>query len=289
MKLKSATPLVFKTIYFVVALFISLLFSSLYFSSVDQNEPYFYLFYFIVIFAIVLIFIFFSLLSIAKSKRRYQLVGNTLIYKTKNVEYKLSLIYIEKIYFRNSCLYSYIKFDYIELNEIKSYDIVLDILERMKLQKKINTQMIRIGKNLKEKLIGFIKSFINIMIKYRKEIIFGIIGLILSAASFILYFNFQDNVILIIIIIAIDVIFGLIQSNICYIAKLKENRIINLFYSCLFVFLFIIITFLVLIILSVVGIYPPFTMNYLLSSVFLVPSFVIVLAIIALLLFIAGS
>lgn len=289
MKLKSATPLVFKTVYFVVALFISLLFSSLYFSSVDQNEPYFYLIYFIVIFAIVLILVFLSVLSISRSKRRYQLVGNTLIYKTKNVEYKLSLIYIEKIYFRNSFLYSYIKFDYIELNEIKSYDIVLDIIERKKLQKKINIQMIKIGKSLKEKLIGFIKSFINVMIKYRKEIIFGIIGLILSVVSFILYFNFQDNLILFKSIIAIDVIYGLIQSNVCYISKLKENRRINLFYSGLFVLIFIIITFVAQVILFVVCFDQLFTMNYLLYSLFLVPSFVIVLAIIVLLLFIAGS
>ena len=151
-----------------------------------------------------------------------------------------------------------------------------------------------INKPIEDATVKFSKKFINwwkdlmvIISDNKYKILFTILGLIISIASFFLYINFKDQIWLCIILILTNLTYGILLLYFLYFNK----KILSEFNKWLFVilstFFFILFIFLIITVISAYN-QQGFSIDYLVYAIMLLPSFVIVLALIAIVIICLG-
>ncbi len=127
---------------------------------------------------------------------------------------------------------------------------------------------------------------IKFFIENKYKILFAILGLGLTILSFVLYENNKEKNWLTVILSLSCFVLGAIQVYALYISQKEFDLLSNLLLSIIAVALFIIVVFTLVTLVCIVMVKIPFSFDFLLYAIFLLPSFVVVIMIVILLLMI---
>jgi hypothetical protein len=127
------------------------------------------------------------------------------------------------------------------------------------------------------------KKFKETIKKYKFQILFAFIGLLITIGSFWLYETNKNNVLLIIVLLIVCFLFGWFQMYVLYIKDREVDKLAAVIATIFASIIFLVIVFTLLILFYVAMIEQPFNISYVYYTFFLYPSFVVVIMIIMLL------
>lgn len=265
----------------VIDLFI-LLFIHLIFNKLDNITQV------IIALAIVLVtnslFLVFSLKRVLRKYGNYILIDDDSIeYRSKKESFKLSLSSINEITYKKNPKGEFKELTIHQYND-NYYYIVLSKNGIKKLSKLISIPIISKERTFKENVKYNIHSFKDFLIKEKYRIVFTIIGLFFSITSIVLLLNFKKNIFLITTLCIINFIYCVLQLYYLYFKKKDFDRFARIFLSIISTIGLMLIFFVIIsIILALLKV--EFNVMYILiCSALILPSFVVVIGIIALLL-----
>lgn len=140
---------------------------------------------------------------------------------------------------------------------------------------------------ISKKFINWWKDLMVIISDNKYKILFTILGLIISIASFFLYINFKDQIWLCIILILTNLTYGILQLYFLYFNEKIYSEFNKWLFVILSTFFFILFIFLIITVISAYN-QQGFSIDYLVYAIMLLPSFVIVLALIAIVIICLG-
>lgn len=154
-----------------------------------------------------------------------------------------------------------------------------------KIAKEINKDLIIDIEPMNKRFNNWIKQIRNELTEFirnnKLKIIFTLIGLILTIVSIILYENFKSNIILNVILCMVNITFGVLQLYHLYFKEKKFKKFERMLFTILTAFFFILFVFLIILIINVIG-NQSISIDYLVYAIMLLPSFIVVIAIVIL-------
>lgn len=211
-------------------------------------------------------------------------------FKTNKNEFQIPVSNIQKLVYKKN------KNDYYELSIIlfdnTSHALNISRKDASKLSSIINIEMNYEKKKeaipFKEKIKKQKDSFLQLIKENKQKIIFTIIGLFISIFSIVLYVNFKSFVYLTILLCLINLTYGIIQLYYIYFKEKFFSKTERITLTVFFALIFVLISFIIMII-AVALLKQAFTVDLLVYSIMLLPSFIVVIAIVLLAMLLLGG
>ena len=211
-------------------------------------------------------------------------------FKTNKNEFQIPVSNIQKLVYKKN------KNDFYELSIIlfdnTSHALNISRKDASKLSSIINIEMNYEKKKeaipFKEKIKKQKDSFLQLIKENKQKIIFTIIGLFISVISIVLYVNFKSFVYLTILLCLINLTYGIIQLYYIYFKEKFFSKIERITLTIFFALIFVLISFIIMII-AVALLKQVFTVDLLVYSIMLLPSFIVVIAIVLLAMLLLGG
>lgn len=232
----------------------------------------------------ILLFAYIYYLFLKKSKNILIINNDYIIHKTKDNEIKIKILEIMDIDSREDVivLKRNININYFKKWEQKySFSISKSLIK--KIEKDLNIEIKYVGnarnKSLKTRFVYWIKD--NLL---KKKILYALLGLIQTIISILIYVKYKSTIITI-ILLTLCSLFAFYQVIKFYFTDKTWDTYVKISMSILSFVIYIVIVFIAVTLFSLLILKLKFSYVYLIYAVMTSPSFLIVIAILALLLY----
>jgi len=271
---KGTYLLILGMLFSVIMLFLHLY----YFIEIDINKNNLLMFIGVNI-LIIMVFVLVYLFLLKKSKYYFQVSDYKLIINTKNGQTEIYRNQIKELRYMGMDPFRINIIDY--QDNVKTFQI--GICCKRKLSKFLEVPLVV---NFEDKRTK--KEFKQNIKENKYEIIFSIVGLVLTIISFILHFKLKDYKIVIAFMMLLDLTFMFIQLKLFYIDTFYKNNKIKLkewektMYSITVVVIFYVIVTVFLLLMGLLYLELSFSFNYMIFPCYLAPSFILTIVLIGL-------
>lgn len=218
-------------------------------------------------------------------QKEYIIQGQVLHYKDQKQDFKIHKSEIYSIVYR-PLSFGYELTFYLNDDTTKTTQVIRE-KTIIKIGKSLDISVNRLGKSRKEQIKDYRRetkeSFKLFIKKEWPKIIGSMVGLMITVISFVLYIQIINMNLVKMILIVVSICYGIFQLYILYFKTLEKDLLSRFILCVLAAFAFIAITFVVITLFSILLLELPYTNDFFFYSVFLLPSFVVVLVLIMLL------
>ncbi len=224
-------------------------------------------------------------LSLLRShEKEFIIKEQSLFYKDHRHDFRIDKLNIYSIVYR-PLSFGYELTFYLNDESVKTIEISR-VSPIKKLEKELKLPINALGSTKKQKLSLSIKStkesFKLFIKKEWSKILGSILGIIITVTSIILFVQYKDIDYIKMMLIAVSIGYGIFQFYNVYFKFQNEDILAKLILSIVASLAFIAIVFVVITLLAILLLKMPYTNDFIYYSIFLLPSFVIVVALIIL-------
>lgn len=225
------------------------------------------------LFCLFFIWIMYKILK--KYKKVIILSNDAIIYEEKKETYKIWICNIKKLLYKEKQLV-------ILMNDDTTYHYDISRFKAKKIANYVSLELNYKKRNIKGNIRLFFVDLKHNIIKYKDKILLGLIGLLLTILSFILFLKFNYLLYIKIILVVVCGVYGIFQ----FFYYFKRS---NAFAAIMSFIIFELLTFCGLLLLFMAGLKKGFNVDYIFYTIFLTPSFVLVIVAAVLALMVIGG